>query len=319
MAWKRHTRNLTKEVFYDGTTIDGSRLEKALGDIEEGVNNVQKGNTRQRFVATQYHAGFNPQMELGTDNTHIWPWLYATNDTAAIGGGLPVSSVSMPENAPYNLKRFKGITVPGIDDGIQSSRQFAWTRTLYFDKPVILYGVSVLLQNDLGATATRPFPGTRDAATAPAYTYTGGTGSVPGGLSVGSNTIDLPIVLDVMNPGSPEDAELTDVEYTRTLLEINEETTSALQPNASGVGWADFQPTYDSVDVADARPLYGRLFEHRDLNIPIHERARVRLAIVLPLYDNTNDGFTYGSWGHDPWYLQGWSVTITVLEEVQTL
>jgi hypothetical protein len=129
----------------------------------------------------------------------------------------------------------------------------------------------------------------------------------------------LPIVLDVMNPGSPEDAELTDVEYTRTLLAINEETTSALQPNAGGAGWTDFQPAYNSVDVADVRPLYGRLFEHRDLNIPIHERARVRLAVVLPLYDNGATGFTYGSWGNDPWYLQGWSVTVTVLEEVQTL
>jgi hypothetical protein len=319
MAWRRHTRNLTKEVFYDGTTVDGSRLEKALGDIQEGVNNVQKGNTKQRFVATQYHAGFNPQDRRVAANVHKWPWVQVRNNKVT---GSPLSILGLtPVNTPHNPSRFKGTAIPGIEPPSATvpaglGDQYAWTRSFYFSKPVVLHGVSVLLHNDLGTDTARPYPGTR-STTVPAYTYTGGSGAIPGGFASGSNTVDLPIVLDVMNPGTPEDASMTDVEYTRTVLPINGETTSPIAPDASAVGWGDFVPAYSSLQMTDVRPLYGRLFEHRDLNIPIHERARLRLAIVLPKYDNST--FAYGSWGSKPWYLQAWSVTITVLEEVQTL
>ena len=311
MPWRRHNRNITKEVFYDGTTIDGSRLEKAVTEIVEGVNDVKKGNTKQRFVATQYHSGFNPPNRTST-NYSKWPWLQHSN--AATGSHLGVK----PLEAPYNPVRLKGTTVPGINLQEGEGEQYVWTRTLYFDKPVVLHGVSIFVHNDTGANADRPYTGTYlPGATTPYTYYSPGAAEPPQGFPAGDGTVDLPIVLDIMNPGTPEDAEMTDVEFTRTLYTINAELSSTYTPDPSATGWNDFSPHYDSGDVTDARPLYGRVIEYRDLNIPVHQRARVRLAVALPLYDGTV--YTQGTWGTDPWYLQAWSSTITVLEEVQTL
>jgi len=311
MAWRRHTRNLTKEVFYDGTTVDGTRLEKAVNDIVEGVNSVEKGNTKQRFVATQYHSGFNPPSRLDPNRYSRWPWLQLNN--GATGSYSGVKSV----DAPYNPVRLKGSSIPGINLQEDLGDQYVWTRTLYFDKPVVLHAVSVFLHNDTGSNGSKPYTGTYVTGGPDPYTYYSPAGSPPQGFSATSDTVDLPIVLDVMNPGTPEDAEMTDVEFTRTLYTINGEPSSTHMPNATATGWNDFQPHYDSGDVTDARPLYGRVVEYRGLNIPVHQRARVRIAIALPLYDGTT--YTRATWGAAPWYLQAWSSTITVLEEVQTL
>ena len=281
MAWRRHTRNLTKEVFYDGTTVDGTRLEKAVNDIVEGVNSVEKGNTKQRFVATQYHSGFNPPNRNNTapPNYSKWPWLQLKNNATSSSMGV------VPEGAPTNPQRLKGTSVPGINQQEGLGDQYVWTRTLYFDKPVVLHGVSIFLHNDTGANGDRPYTGqSAGGVTLKPYTY----------FAVG-----------------------TGVEFTRTLYTINGEPSSTHMPNATATGWNDFQPHYDSGDVTDARPLYGRVVEYRGLNIPVHQRARVRLAVAIPLYDGTT--YTQATWGTEPWYLQAWSSTITVLEEVQTL
>ena len=319
MAWRRQPRNLTKELFYDGTTIDGSRLEKAVGEVVDGINELDKGNTKQRFVATQYHAGFNPQDRSASAQYGKFPWLKMRNDDV-LGSSV--------EGAPFNILRFKGTMVPGIENfqstvGATTSLgdQFAWTRMFHFSRPAILYGVSVMMHIDGGAGATRPYTGTHNVALIP-YTYNiAVSGEPPPGFAADADTVDIPVVLDVMNPGSPEDAELTDVEVTRTQWVVNEEMFSLIAPSPVAAGWTDMAPPYDSTGGGapnlHGRALGGRIVEYRDLNIPIHEHGRVRLAVSIPLYDGTK--YTQGTWGTIPWYLQAWSITLTVLEEVQSL
>lgn len=314
MAWQRHTRKTTKEVFYGGTTIDGSRLEKALGEVEDAVNAVPKGSLKQRFVATQYHSGFNPQDSTnGANLHHKSPWLRVLNDDSD-------TQLALAENAPFNRGRFKGTAVPGIEQFDLSNLggvQYAWTRTFHFSKPAVLHAVSVMMQVDGDTGVNRPYTGTIRAGILP-YTYDDQVGGeVPAGFSNGDSTIDVPIVLDVMNPGSPEDAEMTDVEFTRNRYVINNQRTSLIEAHALGVGWVDFTPPYDSGDISNVRPINGRLMEHRDLNIPIHENARVRLAVLIPHYDGVV--YSQGSWGDVPWFLQAWSATLTVLEELEAL
>ena len=314
MAWRRHNRNITKEVFYDGTTIDGTRLEKGMGEIADGINDVKKGNTKQRFVATQYHAGFNPIDRTSVHKYHRFPWLRHRNIQAETQGTMPV-------NAPFNEFRIKSSAIPGVEPGFGGEQHF-WTRSFHFERPVIVHALSVLMQVDGGAHADRPYPGTRDpAVAATAYTYdnagVGIGGHPPQGFTTSSGTIDVPIVLDVMNPASPEDASLPDVEFVRARFVINEEKTNIVEPHPTALDWSDFSPNYSSGDIATVRPLYGRIVEHRDLNIPVHERSRVRLSIAVPLYDNVE--YTQGTWGDMPWFVQAWSVTLTVLEEVQTI
>ena len=313
MAWRRHTRKITKEVFYDGTTIDGSRLDKAADEVVESVNDVKKGSLKQRFVATQYHAGFNPISRESAKQYHRFPWLKHKNVFTSIAG-------EVPEGAPFNLLRFKSSGFPGFGPPNVPilGDQFIWTRSFYFGRPVIVHAISSLMQLDGDAIAKMPYLGTYDHTIVP-YTYdtSVGSGLPPTGFPPGSSTVDTFVIMDVMNPGSPEDAELTDLEFVRHGFVINEERTFVVAPSTTPGPWADMAPAYNSGDITTAGPMQGRLVEHRDLNIPVHEGSRVRVAVSVPLYDGSN--YTRGSWSTIPWYLQAWSLTLTVLEEVQSL
>jgi len=302
MAWRRHNRNLTHEVFYDGTTIDGSRLEKALRVIKDKFNKVPKGDVENRFVAVQYHAGFSPQLHSATA-AHNFPWLKIDNrDVYGV----------QPPGAPHNVLRLKGTRVPGIylnaGYGSGTGIQYAWSRTFAFKKPVVVDSISILLQVEPNG----PFQG--DSASAGPYEY---TNPPPPGYANADLTADVIVLMDVFNPTTPEDAVMTNVEYVRRRWVVERELFTLFASGATGTGWDDMFPTFDSGDVSNVRPLDGRLMEDRDLNIPIHAGAKVRLSIVIPEYDGTVVG--RGSWGTVPWYLQAWSTTLTVLEELQAL
>tara|TARA_R110000824_G_scaffold330135_2_gene516928 strand:+ start:2487 stop:3404 length:918 start_codon:yes stop_codon:yes gene_type:complete len=305
MAWRRHNRNLTHEVFYEGTTIDGSRLEKAMRLIEEKFNRVPKGDLKNRFVAVQYHAGFNPQPEDSAPS-HRFPWLEIRNQaTVDVVGVAPVG-------APYNELRIKGTQVPGIflnaGGGNRSGTQWAWSRTFSFKKPAVLDSVSLLMHVE----SAGPYIGEElgGASTGP-YEYT----HPPLGYSTGDYTADVSVTLDVFNPTTPEDPVMADVVYTRRRWVINREVFTVFASGATGTGWDDMFPTYDSVNVANVRPLQGRLLEDRDLNIPLPAGSKVRISIVIPDYP----AGAVQSWGPQPWWIQAFSTTITTLEEVQSI
>ena len=322
MAWRRHNRHKTHEVFYDGTTIDGSRLESAMDAIEDGVNNVKKGDTKQRHVAVQYHSGWYPipKTAAASIQTNRAPWL-GTRNTFISG--------TSPDGAPFSRTRFKGISVPGIEAPGGAGSQYAWTRMMYFSKPVVLHAFSVLMHVDNPSSGS-PFVGSRDISNANPYTYDGtaGTGSSggdpPTGFSETSNTVDVPIVIDVLSFENSANAELTEIEVIKTRYPVNLMNPTPIAPSmtmASTLG--TMSPAFESGSAhastggQRSRPLQGRLMEHRDLNIPIPENSTVRMIVCLPKYDGTQT--TKGSWGTHPYFLQGWSSTLTVLEEVESI
>ena len=47
-------RKITDEQFVEGSTIDGTRIEKALDDTYDKLNNVPKQNLKQMFVPRTY-------------------------------------------------------------------------------------------------------------------------------------------------------------------------------------------------------------------------------------------------------------------------
>jgi len=320
MAWRRHNRSLTHEVFYEGTTIGGSRLERAMRYIQEKFNKVPKGYLKNRFVAVQYHGGFSPQIfpHVAGAYSHHFPWLQIRNEAGVDTIG------EVPTGAPYNEARLKGTSVPGIDlfkplpgtPGPSTARdgtQWAWSRTYSFKRPVVVDALSVLMQMNTTADVAA-FRGTGDDGYPP-YTY----GSAPpSGFSTGDFTSDVCVILDVFNPTTPEDPEMSDVEYTRRRWVIGREIFTLHQVSQTNAvpQWADLYPTFDSGDVSDVLPIDGRLVDDRDLNIPIPAGSKVRLSIVIPQYNGTVGG---GSWDQQPWYIQAWSTTLTVLEEVRSL
>lgn len=59
MAYKKHPREITDQQFSTGTTIDGSRIDDAMSDAVDRVNDVPKSDIATRWTQTQYVMGFS--------------------------------------------------------------------------------------------------------------------------------------------------------------------------------------------------------------------------------------------------------------------
>jgi len=312
MAWRRHNRNITHEVFYDGTTIDGSRLEKGMRDIAGAFNEVPIGDMAQRFVAVQYHSGWMPPAH-NIAQSHHWPWMEIRNQ-----GGTDTNGV-LPAGAPYNELRLKGTWVPGVTlnaGGARVGTQYAWTRTFTFLRPVVIESMNLFMMIDQMAAGSSQYKGTDTPASINPYTY---TAPPPPGYNTGNATGDVVVIIDVFNPTTIEDAEMTDVEYTRHHWVVNNDPFTFILSEKSNTGpaWDDMFPVFENGSNADCKALQGRLVEDLDINIPIPAGSKVRVAVVIPKYDGVVVGD--GSWGPTPWSVQGWSTTLTVLEEIRDI
>jgi hypothetical protein len=136
MAWRKHNRQISKQQFSDSTTIDGSRVEDAMQDVEDHVNAVPGGDIQQRFMQTQVVAGYSPHAEAWVDGTDLVGGALVINQnvfglaaqasTALTGSMFPFLPVynsaanlsqapAVTPDAFTNPHRSKGYRVPGID------------------------------------------------------------------------------------------------------------------------------------------------------------------------------------------------------------
>ena len=145
--WSAHPRAITDEQFTDGTTIDGSRLQKALKDMETRFNNIPRGDLSTQWLPTQFIAGWSPQRP-DLPRYHTWPWHRSLNfeQDILIDAG-DIDNVT-------NRHREKGYRVPGIDPdfiepGLQlAETQLIWDQTFFFSDPVILVDWTLFLITD---------------------------------------------------------------------------------------------------------------------------------------------------------------------------
>ena len=94
---KKSIRKITDEQFSEGTTIDGTRIEKAFQDTVDRVETVEKGDISTRFTQQQYVFGYQPIGFSGTgygsgggDTAAVgWAEATATVHVDVIGGSVP--------------------------------------------------------------------------------------------------------------------------------------------------------------------------------------------------------------------------------------
>tara|TARA_Y100000004_G_scaffold50442_2_gene55564 strand:+ start:4855 stop:6231 length:1377 start_codon:yes stop_codon:yes gene_type:complete len=84
MAQTKHTRIITDEQFSKGTTVDGSRLDKALDETVKYFNDMPPSAISSRFVPVDYVMGWMPE---AAENSALLD-LIVTNDGS--GYALPV-------------------------------------------------------------------------------------------------------------------------------------------------------------------------------------------------------------------------------------
>ena len=380
---KKSLRTLTDEQFSDGTTIDGTRIDDALGESVEHFNDVPPGDVSTRFTKTQYIFGYQPAGYTGTPVGTLpslptletvggtvegptWPWNFIKNSeftsaavsaTAPLPGGYgnPTTPIAGFQNKwrikGTNFQQVGGVGIQGLENsgvwgdpnwaddwengGIAgavtprsaaSNYQFAWSHSWVFEQPVILDALCILMRTDAPATPTG----------GPPNGYYAAPFEFADGSSLIHQTRSLAIQVSVDNEFAKEDRSLNDTElafsgrrlrgYTVTQIPLGALPYSDMLPRS---------PEYDAV-AATGDGLKGRLIRFRGLNLPIRQRARVRLSIVVPWYKHTattrpvldQQGLSAGTienkfsaWGTNPrgsepmwnWAMDG---SLTVLEQV---
>jgi hypothetical protein len=305
MAYKKHPREITDQQFSTGTTIDGSRIDDAMSDAVDRVNDVPRSDIATRWTQTQYVMGFSKPNQIGIGTQ---PFLPIKNDDSFIYGTAPETIQN-----PWRIKACDMIDVQPTEAA--ANCQYAWTVPLYFARPAIVDSIHVFLTKDNAS----------DTGTPPALIeYNGGFvygARFPPGKAAAANSEDLSIVMHVDSPFAPEERSQNDIEVVRHRFQINRENFTQIpwhnyqvSTNNGGTAWTDMLPAqYPGGGPAGSAVILD------DLNVPIHANSRARLAMVIPPLSATfgSGGYT-NTWNSttSTWGAAYYTMVLTVLEEV---
>lgn len=243
------TRKITTEQFSDGSTIDGSRIARAVTDIVE-YNNAVPIDAVAKPRAPQFMilGAYPQQVVAGAPITTSSPWV---NYNLADAAGNPVF-------------RAKGIaasetsagTYPTTDGGM-------WTVSTLFDRPVIIDSVAVHI----------------DSWEAWPIELTG-----PGGGALDKASL-LQILIDTDSLYAPEDRTVNSKELH--YRQFDPTVWHAQDLNNAAAPTVDMQPAPPTKlkDGSAVEPSY--VIERKNLNLPIHQFARVRFRLAFARKDTS--------------------------------
>ena len=286
-------RHFTDEQFSDGTTIDGSRLEKALQDLERWADDIPNGDFANRWMQNQIVLKMLPMTADADSNLAAATFVGNTRHAPF----LPIYN----EKDSANPMRLKGTKLPWneayedpLDPALVATRRYndqcVWTMALHTGpRPMILDGLDVILQTSSTEYVNDFF-------------YDPVASSVPRNEIPGGPGQNIQIVVNADNPFVTERQGLNSVLFHRFAFSADAVRLSSLEP----VGFPDMNPTLGSVTGMSVLHSISLAISHKGLSIPIPPFTRLRFSLVLPL----------GSvpWGTTPWRGSIPTITATVLE-----
>lgn len=279
-------REVTRNQFADGTTIDGgTRLEQALADLVQRFNAILPRDKKRRWFPATYTGGYMPTNNALQPRA---PWLSAANV-------LGITAVApAPPGGLQNEWRNKGLRNVLIDPDDGNGDQLVWTTAFYFGKPVIVTGISLML-------------GTDNVNFANTFAYT----AVAPAPKTNLPSDDVVVELSVDHPWLGHNALAGAQEFLRTQFKLNAHAFTVVAPT----GFVDAVPpfAFNAAYAAAAPYPNGTMFWQPDLNIALPDKANVRLAFVIPEYSAAG----WSGWGGIPWSTQYYSWTLHVLEAAE--
>ena len=121
MAYTKNPRKVTKHQFASSTTVDGSRLDDCMEDVETRFNALEHGDIDTKWVQTVFHAGWQPKgrtfpydsanKQNMFDFKHHYPWMAVKNPTDTPQGQVTLAADDSATTTPdsvQNLYRLKG-------------------------------------------------------------------------------------------------------------------------------------------------------------------------------------------------------------------
>lgn len=350
-------RTITDQQFSDKTTIDSDRLDDVNDSIEERMNNIPRGDIKNRYLEHTYHSSWlvcsGAQASSGFSGSDLKPYQYPYHGSG-IGGEnmMPwlraanvVTDTVDDKGTPQNVFRIKGISnpimsSPGGDDernfnidqtspgpGILESTQLCWTQAHQVGADgAILDSISyVMTYNQLAFNLSgSQIP----SAYGDEFRY---NSFAAAGLidtdnyAAGKFFKDMHVVVEVDSPISPEQRQEGSKVVARHLFKADSEAFSfraTLESADLSSISAGMIPAISFPAVKAANNTNGIRAIHinlENLNIPLPSGARVRWSLVIPQYGFASIPFgaLVEPWGLDPMAKYDWASTLTLLEEIE--
>lgn len=358
---EKSLRHVTDEQFSDGTTVDGNRIDRALQDAADHINNIPRADVLSRFTETRFVFGYRPSRSFGSDAAranddpgcltgtagvyyyaHHFPWMPIANNPF-----LQTGTFQAPQN-PFVVKGVAldspgdigntglipllvgGGTNDWVDDqaayiasgaqgtndytsahGPANGYQYAWTNSWKIHNESVIDDLMIALTIDGRTNLGSPHSGFPADAKAAFH------GSAP----AVDSTSTVSVVLMVDNHFSQELRADSEIEVAAHRYDLDAFHYTVAPFSAGSV--SDMLPNLNTNSTAaNGQGLTESvLIRWRDLNIPLHRDARVRLSITIPWTKDNNDpdGLTYDDSGEvetAPFYYFSPRGCMTLLEEV---
>lgn len=348
---KKSLRHITDEQFSEKTTVDGSRIDKALAESVDHVNNIPAGDVLSRYTETKFVFGYRPNRDYdacvtsagtGTQThyyAHHFPWMQiANNSDLTLGDAQDAQNPYVVKTVSLNDRPGHGYSVSNVGPvprevlgaandwvdnwtawaaagtaagnldyttahGPKNGYQYAYTNSWNFNNPAIIDDLMISLAIDWKYQLGLP----------------AGTGIYskfedPSGVH-GTDTVGVVLMVD--NHFSQELREDSEIEIAANRYDLR----GFKYTYTPMTGIADMQPAF--LDSSHAGGVGSVIMRWRDLNIPLHANARVRLSITLPWTKNGADpgGLTYETGGAEvltaPFFYSSPRGCMTVLEELE--
>lgn len=344
-------RHITKEQFSAGTTVDGSRLEKAYTDVQDHYNDlplssiphlVQNQITWNTFTPIFVQTG-NNAYEPNSGYYHLLfqhPWKKYRYD------GLRNADEYL-DSGNFNLQNKE--TYKGVGTNSQLNPQvagelykYAWEQTFRTDKPIIIKELTYLVMADAGyiddlVGGYNSFWGQYPNPPSPSS----GRAYYPNLFADSNNTpavdiksqfqalicVDNSLNLDNTDKMSKE-AHIFNVSASSFTGDPAFRPTDGDGGMNSGK-W--FDPAHCGEQFIEAYPRTfpgfsqevfcvpaGLIVKFRNVMVPVHSGAKVRLVFVMPqgMYNEWNIASVETS-GLSPVGANIWNCGMTILEELE--
>lgn len=354
MAYKKHNRHVTQEQFSDGTTIDGSRVERALQELEDHVNEIPKGDVKNKFTQTQFVSGWMPHAEGWADGSDFTTatannynvQLGVRESTGLVGTMFPFlpvynSDKNLSQIAPIvnpssytNKHRHKGYETSGIPtspaNGFgfeqtggsavpapiyeQDFGQYVWQNSWSFKKPVIIKNLTLFMLTDSVGVTGYTSTKTNVMPFRNDWAFDNPPANSPP-YSAGSYSEDVSIEISVDDLFLSENRSLNNAEIIKQKFTVGKDNVSQIiQPIETST--TDMKPNFFPGGRVDG------VYISINCETPIPQESRVRASLMLPKYDKQGGSYgttahIHGGWRGVPWFRQYYSSCLTILEGLE--
>jgi len=338
------TREITKQQFSDGTTIDSDRLDKMNSEVADYVNNVPQRGITNKWVPTRYVWGYAPWDTSGqgpgvgnsagkgvvTPNffgpnyyVPFIPWLPVVNNNKTTQPRKSSSTLDTPTTFT-NPERYKGYLAQDADLGntadfspIDGTRnQYSWEVGWATNNPTIIKEISVVFDKTLefpDKTLSGLLGWSRDRnwETGP---------QAPTFMNLVEETPLSSVVIEVLvvSPTNPAERKDGFVVWSRSRMRLEGEKLCAPDPNAA-LPVTDYLPILNPND----QRADGLWFRNEDINISIPAGAQVFCSVMLPDYQFDNDFYPNAITNISAYWSpmtdtnQSYTISVTCLEETE--